>query len=72
MKWDYRLLKDLEGHYEITEFYYDEDGLILGWCPASAPSGESFDEALEDYRMMNEAFYKPIIEMPVGIPKEEK
>lgn len=76
--WNYRVMRhtwkawpDVE-IFQIHEVYYDEDGSPGTWTLNSkAPRGTSLDELREDFRLMTQAFERPVLDYPVHDDDEE-
>jgi len=60
--WNYRIIKqeELDGHVYVIGRVYYEEGKPMGWSEAS-PCGTTLRELKQDAKMMEEAFYKPVL-----------
>lgn len=68
MHWNYRILKtnssqpEFDDFYQLCEVFYEE-GTIMGMVlDPGCPSGESPDEAKEDWELMGLAFDAPTLD----------
>lgn len=70
MTWNYRIFKhvyndmsnDQSEYYSIREVYYDEHDNIKQWSTEAAfPCGETFEELREDFKLLEEAFHKSVL-----------
>jgi len=73
MNWGYRIVhrtyqmpKELGGGvehmYAVHEVYWDDGGAYSITEDPVAALGDTFEEAKDDYRLMAEAFRKPVLE----------
>ena len=63
MSWNYRVIKDWDGLYEIHEVYYDDKGNIDNrTVKAIVPDGESVSELRRDLLYMLAALLQPVLD----------
>ena len=68
--WNYRVLHKIQTgpqgssveYYEIHEVYYRDDKPVSISEKPIPPYGEELDELKDDFRRMQEAFSKPVLE----------
>lgn len=66
MSWNYRIIRHTdtitrEEYYELIECYYNDDGSLMGYTEYPSPDGGTVEELQESYKMMAEAFTKPVL-----------
>ena len=62
MTWNYRILvKPDTGTARLIEVYYDDDGLIYGWCKASLDTDGTEADIRDDLTAMQAAFEAPVL-----------
>lgn len=58
--WNYRIFEHTDGHVEIVEAYYDDDGRIFGTTAVSLVQ-DTYNDLLRDIAAIQQAFAAPII-----------
>ena len=67
LTWEYRIMTQIGLSFDVYEVYFDAKGKIHSWTDhAVSPYGETLEELREDYRLMSEAFNKPILDHETG------
>lgn len=67
MTWNYRVMRNCHGEYEIREVFYGADGSVEGWTDgASYPLGETFRELMDDALAYYDALNKPVLDAETG------
>lgn len=59
--WNYRVMKDNDGHFTIRETFYNEEKNIEGWTEECSPFGETLEELSDDLNYMLSALDKEIL-----------
>jgi hypothetical protein len=59
--WNYRVMVDADGNYNIREVYYNEDKAIEGWTDECSPYGEELDELISDLNYMMKALTQDVL-----------
>jgi hypothetical protein len=64
MDWDYRVIKQNDGHLKVHQVFYQADGSIYGMSEDEIVlEGFEMDEIVSEWKAMKLAFEKPVIEL---------
>jgi hypothetical protein len=70
--WNYRIIHE-QDCYTVHEVFYNEDGTMYSWTEGEVGIvGNTLEECVEEYKMMAEAFSKPILKPYKNTLVEEK
>lgn len=61
--WNYRIIND-EGYLSLHEVFYDKKGKPTSWSVEEcSPMGETLKEIKHDFKLMKQAFGRPILKV---------